>query len=54
MASPKKNEVTLRPVPSVTEMTFGKLASPVPMRSPKEERAAFAEALVEEAEGDLS
>ena len=54
LSGPKKNEVTLRPVPLVAEMTFGKLASPVPMRSPKEERDAFAEAMVEGEVGDIT
>jgi AbrB family looped-hinge helix DNA binding protein len=48
LAGGKKKQATLRPVQSVADMTSGKLASPVPMRSPEEERAAFAEGVADE------
>jgi AbrB family looped-hinge helix DNA binding protein len=40
--------VTLQPVPSAAERTFGVLASTIPMLSPVEERRAFVEGLAEE------
>jgi AbrB family looped-hinge helix DNA binding protein len=44
-----KKQATLKRAPSVTAMTFGTLASGVPMRSPQEERLAAAEAIAAEA-----
>lgn len=44
----KEKQATLRPVQSVADRTFGKLASSAPMLSPEEEHAAFAEGVADE------
>ncbi len=44
-----KKQATLARVPSIAALTFGTLASDVPMRSPKEESLAIQEAIAEEA-----
>jgi AbrB family looped-hinge helix DNA binding protein len=49
LAQTGKPQVTLQPVPSATERTFGILASDTAMLSPQEERRVFAEEISEEA-----
>ena len=48
LASEQKQQATLKRMPSVTTMTFGALASNIPMGSPKEERLAAAEDIADE------
>ena len=45
----KGKQATLQRVPSIAALTFGTLASNVPMRSPKEESVAVVDDIAEEA-----